>query len=180
MCNRKLFFLLLNQNICCGYSKELSQRDGSFEHPKHLFIRMGKKIITILRFFFCLTGLCVPHHPNPSNGTHKDVFSKLFIDYQISPDHQLEESILQKFSTYSSSYLLEYRPCGLSMCLTVKASLFLSCSNVKYHNRLRLICLRWNWTECDHKSEEKTTSLALKAPRKMHLKMLSAEVVCCK
>ena len=29
----KLFFLFLNQNICCGYSKELS--DGSFEEPKH-------------------------------------------------------------------------------------------------------------------------------------------------
>ena len=25
MCNLKLFFLLLNQNICCGYSKEPSQ-----------------------------------------------------------------------------------------------------------------------------------------------------------
>ena len=23
------------QNICCGYSKEPSQRDGSFGHPKH-------------------------------------------------------------------------------------------------------------------------------------------------
>ena len=25
VCNRKLFFLFLNQNICCGYSKEPSQ-----------------------------------------------------------------------------------------------------------------------------------------------------------
>ena len=24
VCNRKLIFLFLNQNICCGYSKELS------------------------------------------------------------------------------------------------------------------------------------------------------------
>ena len=29
----KLFFLFLNQNIGCGYSKEQSQWDGSFEHP---------------------------------------------------------------------------------------------------------------------------------------------------
>ena len=43
------FFLFLIQNICCGYSKELSQGDGSFEHPKHVFKLMGKKIITILR-----------------------------------------------------------------------------------------------------------------------------------
>ena len=31
-----IIFLFLNQNICCGYSKELSQRDGSFEHPKRI------------------------------------------------------------------------------------------------------------------------------------------------
>ena len=34
---QKLIFLCLNQNICCGYSKEPSQWDGSFEHPKHMF-----------------------------------------------------------------------------------------------------------------------------------------------
>ena len=33
----KLFFLFLDQNICCGCSKEPSQWDGSFEHPKHMF-----------------------------------------------------------------------------------------------------------------------------------------------
>ena len=46
--NRKLFFLFLNQNICCGYSKEQSHREGSFEHPKHMLKLMGKKKITIL------------------------------------------------------------------------------------------------------------------------------------
>ena len=45
--NWKWFFLFLNQNICCGYSKELSQWDSSFEHPKHMFKMRGKKIITI-------------------------------------------------------------------------------------------------------------------------------------
>ena len=29
--------------------EKTSQRDGSFEHPKHMFKLMGKKIITILR-----------------------------------------------------------------------------------------------------------------------------------
>ena len=47
-----LFFLFLNQNICCGYSKESSQWDGSFEHPKHMFKLMDKKIIEILRLLF--------------------------------------------------------------------------------------------------------------------------------
>ena len=39
MCKENLIFLFLNQNICCGYSKEPSQCDGSsFEHPKHVKI----------------------------------------------------------------------------------------------------------------------------------------------
>ena len=45
----KLFSLFLVQNISCGFSKEPSQRDGSFEHPKHMLKLMGKKIFTILR-----------------------------------------------------------------------------------------------------------------------------------
>ena len=44
----KLFFLFLNQNICCGCSKEPSQQDGSFEHPKHMFKLIGKEINAIL------------------------------------------------------------------------------------------------------------------------------------
>ena len=43
----KLIFLLLNQNICCGYSKEPSQRDGSFEHKNTGLKLVGKKILTI-------------------------------------------------------------------------------------------------------------------------------------
>ena len=46
---RKIIFLFLNQNICCGYSKEPSQRDGSFEHPIYMLKIVGKKIFTILR-----------------------------------------------------------------------------------------------------------------------------------
>ena len=50
MFERKIvvIFLPININICFGCSKEPSQWDGSFEHPKHMFILMGKKIITIL------------------------------------------------------------------------------------------------------------------------------------
>ena len=46
--NGKLFFLFLNQNIYCGYSKEPSHWDCSFEHPKHMFQLMDKKIIASL------------------------------------------------------------------------------------------------------------------------------------
>ena len=38
----KIFSLFLIQNICCWYSKEQSQSDGSFEHPKHMFKLMGR------------------------------------------------------------------------------------------------------------------------------------------
>ena len=34
--NWKIFILFLNQNICCGYSKEPSPWNGSFEHPKQM------------------------------------------------------------------------------------------------------------------------------------------------
>ena len=38
MHNQKLaFYLFLNQNICCAYSKWSSQWDGSFEHTKQMF-----------------------------------------------------------------------------------------------------------------------------------------------
>ena len=52
VCNEKIIFLFLDQNICCGYSKEPSQWDGSFELPKHMLKIMGKKIFTILSWKF--------------------------------------------------------------------------------------------------------------------------------
>ena len=48
--------IFLNKNICCGYSKEPSQWDDSFEHPKHMLKLMGKKIFTIIYAqMFCLS-----------------------------------------------------------------------------------------------------------------------------
>ena len=40
--------------MLCGYSKEQSHRDGSFDHPKHMIEPMDKKIITILRYISLL------------------------------------------------------------------------------------------------------------------------------
>ena len=42
VCNKNLCSYL-STKTCCEYAKELSQRDGSFEHPKHMFKLMGKK-----------------------------------------------------------------------------------------------------------------------------------------
>ena len=51
----ELSILFLKQNICCGYSKEPSQRDGSFEHPKLIFRLIDKQLKVILyRNIFCL------------------------------------------------------------------------------------------------------------------------------
>ena len=64
---RKLFFcyalltrvliieLFFNQNISGGYSKELSQWDGSFEHPKHMLKIMGRKYLQFYAEIFCLS-----------------------------------------------------------------------------------------------------------------------------
>ena len=41
-----IIFSFLSQNICCGYSKEPFQRDGSLKHPLYMLKSMGKKILT--------------------------------------------------------------------------------------------------------------------------------------
>ena len=52
--SKKSFSSFLDQNICCWYSKEPSQLDGSFEHQKHIFRLFDKKRITILCKTFLL------------------------------------------------------------------------------------------------------------------------------
>ena len=53
VCNRKIIFLFLNQNICCGCSKEPSQWDGSFEHPKHMLKLWVGKYLQFYAEIFC-------------------------------------------------------------------------------------------------------------------------------
>ena len=55
LCTEKVFFLFLDQNICCGYSKEPSHWDGYFEHPKHIIKLISKKTFTILWATFLYT-----------------------------------------------------------------------------------------------------------------------------
>ena len=55
VCNQNLIFLFLNQKICCGWSKELSQWDGSFEHIKHMFKFMGKEYSQFSAEYFYLS-----------------------------------------------------------------------------------------------------------------------------
>ena len=67
--NWKLFFLLLNKNICCGCSKEPSQWDGSFEHPRHMFKLMDREIIAILHWKTLLNWPYAVTHMDPEVGT---------------------------------------------------------------------------------------------------------------
>ena len=56
VCNENLISLLLNQNIYCGHSKEPSQWDGSFEHPKHMFKNWWvRKYLQFYADNFCLS-----------------------------------------------------------------------------------------------------------------------------
>ena len=52
---QKVNFLFLSQNICCGYSKEPSKWDGSFEQPKHMLKTdgLGKIYNFTLKNFVC-------------------------------------------------------------------------------------------------------------------------------
>ena len=47
------FFLLLHENICCGYSLEAPQQGASNEYPQHMFVlkKIWKKIVNT---FSCL------------------------------------------------------------------------------------------------------------------------------
>ena len=53
VCNWKIYFLFLNRIICCGYSKEQSKCDGSFEKPKHMFTLIDKDNILSKLLFNC-------------------------------------------------------------------------------------------------------------------------------
>ena len=38
-----IIFLTINLNMCFGFSKEPSDRDGSFEYPQHMFWMRNKE-----------------------------------------------------------------------------------------------------------------------------------------
>ena len=56
----KLIFLFRNQDISCGYSKEPSQQDGSFEHPKRKLrpINKNNKLFSLSLFAYLSQWLC--------------------------------------------------------------------------------------------------------------------------
>ena len=45
---RKIVFLFLDENICCGYSLEAPRRGASNEYRQHMFLSRNKKNIDTL------------------------------------------------------------------------------------------------------------------------------------
>ena len=69
LCIGKRFFLFLNHNICCGYSK-------------HMFELMDKTIITILRLKICKTGPVGFSHDEASIESHCSK-TKTDVDFKL-------------------------------------------------------------------------------------------------
>ena len=69
-------FLFLIQNICCGYSKESSQLDDSFEHPKHMIKLMGRKIFTSLRLKIVFILTYAYRTPDKTGADEEDIPSR--------------------------------------------------------------------------------------------------------
>ena len=55
-----IFLLFLNQNICCGYSKEPSQWDGSFEHELVITYLEKLRMHQIAPFLLIYSGRAIP------------------------------------------------------------------------------------------------------------------------
>ena len=95
--NRKIIFLFFSQNIFCGYSKEPSKWDGSFEHPKHMLKMMGKKIFTILGQKKKLDSLAPLHCPQNPRIT----------DF-LTPKKEKKKNSALKIRYFISSMLVHY------------------------------------------------------------------------
>ena len=108
----KIIFLFLKQNICCGFSKEPSQSDGSFEHPKHLIghlIRhpkhmselIGNDIITIL----CTKSLLICTYLNSTKAVwpyHPYCLVTLPDSVSVSVSSSVSLQVLSPFSVSES------------------------------------------------------------------------------
>ena len=60
----QFIFLISKEIISCGFSKELSQEDDSFEHQKNVGLT-DMKIFTVLRGKNCLSGPMVCNVTGP-------------------------------------------------------------------------------------------------------------------
>ena len=83
-CTKKLIFLFLNRNICCGYSKEPSQWDGSFEHSNKCSNWWLRKYLQFYTQKFCLSKpmICIPLMHTLANRDDPDEMLHFMAFYQ--------------------------------------------------------------------------------------------------
>ena len=98
MHNKNLIFLLLNQSIFCGYSKEPSQWDGSFEHPnsvktdgqENIYIFTLKNFVNLKLwgvFLWNLSSICLMISEKKIVLIHwwdSNILRSLFIKYELN------------------------------------------------------------------------------------------------
>ena len=149
MPNWKLFFLFLSQNICCGYSKEPSQWDGSFEHEKHMFKLMDKKIIASFTIFF--PELALWNYVSPLQGRETYCFSpgvcpsvclsvRPSVCHKSCPLYNLKtaQALFRKLYTNINQHELTCRVQEWQLCLLYFLSYF-PLKPVHHKNRVRSI-----------------------------------------
>ena len=102
----ELFFLFLNQNIYCGYSKEPSQWDRSFEHPKHMFQLMDKKIITMFHSkYLLMVDLCFWSNPMIYRDNHDNAKTRLLDRILVPSTKSFTLCMLGNFACFLVAYI---------------------------------------------------------------------------
>ena len=132
-CNWKLYFFFLNQNICCGCSKEPFQWDRSFEHPKHMFKLINKKIIIFLYWKIAYLSLwywlLFSTYQTSNNDGNSGVYSSsLHHSVWDEPAHQDTEAATNyRYPTHKLCYLLFSLANGGKVWLCVVCKYITSC-----------------------------------------------------
>ena len=107
----KLFSLFLIQNICCGYSKEPSQWDGSFMHPQHMLKWLVRKL---LKFYAHKISLSGPMYSicSPMSLWLRWAKKEWWTYLGLSPNCSLNSSCVWSNSSWVTRYPLSWHNCN--------------------------------------------------------------------
>ena len=131
MCNSKIIFLFHNQSICFGYSKEPSQCNGSYEHPKHMSKITEKKVFTIFTLKnFVYQSLWMAHGRQVTLFCFLSFYAKncknlLVILFISQPNHMLKLWV-RKYSQFN----VENFCLSCPMIIAINCLIFNDCRNL--------------------------------------------------
>ena len=167
MCVIENHFSYYSSKIGFGYSKELSQWDSSFEHPKHMFKLMVKEInaiigtqtihiwtyvvltkkwtLTIICFEFQRRRRLTDNHQTTYNSNHTGFFPKVPLHAStINPSYHAS-SFPSTFSTHNTSNQLSLLPSISNTYKTHKVSvclfLFFTSQSAIFQSCCTISCL---------------------------------------